>query len=276
MRDIRGNRIAMIFQEPTTSLNPVFSLGEQIAEAIELHQPLRGKAAWAAAVEVLHRVGIAAPERRAHDYPHQLSGGMCQRVMIAMALSCQPSLLIADEPTTALDTTVQLQILELLRSLQAESGMSILMITHDLGVVARLADDVYVMYAGRIVEHGRADALLSDPLHPYTQGLLACVPRLSDRGERLAVIPGRVPDPRDAPAGCRFHPRCQRTVDAARRLGREAVAIESELSAPALKSCVEPDPDDPSAAIALRELDPGRFVACSEVAEHASRTPCGD
>lgn len=264
MRKVRGNRIAMVFQEPMTSLNPVYTVGEQIVEAIELHQPLRGKAARAQAVEMLCKVGIAAPKERANDYPHRMSGGMLQRVMIAMALACQPSLLIADEPTTALDVTIQLQILELLRSLQAQTRMSILIITHDLGVVAQIADYVYVMYAGRIVEHAPASDLLTNPLHPYTQGLLRCTPRLSKHSKRLEVIPGSVPDPIDWPCGCRFHPRCRLSAERARDEGRSALPIASGVADAVLKRCVETCDDEPSGAPELRELLPGRHVACWE------------
>jgi ABC-type dipeptide/oligopeptide/nickel transport system ATPase component len=178
----------MIFQEPMTSLNPVFSCGRQVVEAIELHQKIRGRAAWSLAEEMFARVGIPDPGHRVREYPHQMSGGMRQRVMIAMALSCNPSLLIADEPTTALDMTIQAQILDLLGKLQAETGMSILLITHDLGIVARTAHDVCVMYAGRVVERAPLRGLFDGPLHPYTRGLLRCVPRLSQRKRRLEVI----------------------------------------------------------------------------------------
>jgi len=208
MRAIRGNRIAMIFQEPMSSLNPVYTVGEQIVEAVELHQGLRGSAAWERAVEMLRRVGIAEPHQRAREYPHQMSGGMRQRVMIAMALACNPALLIADEPTTALDVTIQAQILDLLGELQAQTGMSILLITHDLGIVAQIAEQACVMYAGRIVERAGITALFEDPRHPYTRGLLRCVPRLSQAKQRLEVIPGSVPNPLAFPSGCRFHPRC--------------------------------------------------------------------
>ena len=264
MRSIRGNRIAMIFQEPMTALNPVYSIGEQVAEAVELHQGLRGNAAWETAVEALRRVGIPDAARRSHDYPHQLSGGMRQRVMIAMALSCKPGLLIADEPTTALDVTVQQQILELLRTLQAESDMSILLITHDLGVVAEAAEDVYVMYAGRIVEHGPVADVLAHPLHPYTQGLMRCMPRLSRRMERLEVIPGAVPDPRRLPSGCRFHPRCPLSADRARSGDRPRAPVKSEISDAALRRCVEEYDGEPSGLPTLGEVAPGHFVACWE------------
>jgi oligopeptide/dipeptide ABC transporter ATP-binding protein len=265
MRKVRGNRIAMIFQEPLTSLNPVYSVGEQIVEAIELHQPLRGKAARSAAVEMLGKVGIPAPGQRVKDYPHQMSGGMRQRVMLAMALSCRPLLLIADEPTTALDVTIQLQILDLLRALQADTGMSVLMITHDLGVVAEVADYVYVMYAGRIVEHTPVNDLFAHPLHPYTQGLLRCTPRLFEGKERLEVIPGSVPDPSRMPAGCRFHPRCRLSSVRASEDGRAAVAVESAVGDPVLRRCIESYGDEPSGVPLLRELAPAHFVACWEV-----------
>ena len=267
MRSIRGNRIAMVFQEPMTSLNPVFSVGEQIVEAIELHQPLRGKAAWSAAVEMLHRVGIAGAAERARDYPHQMSGGMRQRVMIAMALSCRPALLIADEPTTALDVTTQAQILELLRSLQTESGMSVLLITHDLGVVAQHADYVYVMYAGRIVEHAPVAELFADPLHPYTQGLMRCLPVISksaQRKRRLEVIPGSVQDPSEFPSGCRFHPRCSLSTKLAKEPGRQSVAPDGESATKVLRSCVESCKGEPSGMPELAELMPKHYVACRE------------
>lgn len=264
MREIRGNRIAMIFQDPMTSLNPVYTVGQQIVEAIELHQPLRGKKARAAAVEMLGRVGIPAPAQRAREYPHRLSGGMLQRSMIAMALSCQPSLLIADEPTTALDVTIQMQILELLRRLQAEMGMSILLITHDFGVVAETAEYVYVMYAGRIVEHGSIRDLLTSPLHPYTQGLLRCVPRLSQPRSRLEVIPGVVPSPSNYPRGCRFHPRCQLSADRARDTDRPTITVESDVGDRVLGRCVETDGGESAGGPELREIQPNHFAACWE------------
>jgi oligopeptide/dipeptide ABC transporter ATP-binding protein len=216
MRGIRGNEIAMIFQEPMTSLNPVFTVGDQIVEAIMLHQKKGSSDAWLLAEELLRRVGIPDPHQRIREYPHQLSGGMRQRVMIAMAISCKPSLLIADEPTTALDVTIQAQILDLLGDLQKEEGMSILLITHDLGVVAERADDVAVMYASRIAEMGATDTILAGPLHPYTQGLLRSLPRMGGGTKRLSVIPGSVPDPREFPSGCKFHPRCPIGCDDAR------------------------------------------------------------
>jgi oligopeptide/dipeptide ABC transporter ATP-binding protein len=208
MRRVRGREISMIFQEPMTSLNPVFSCGDQIAEVLELHERLPRHAARARAVELLQLVGIAGPAQRAREYPHQLSGGMRQRVMIAMALACRPAILIADEPTTALDVTIQAQILELLQRLRRELGMAVLFITHDLGVVAETADRMAVLYAGQVVEYGDVVPLFAAPAHPYTAGLLASLPRPGERRERLRVIPGGVPDPADFPGGCRFHPRC--------------------------------------------------------------------
>ena len=216
MRAIRGRDIAMIFQEPMTSLNPVFTVGDQIVEGIRRHRMLSAAEARAQAIEMLRRVRIPSPERRFHDYPHNLSGGMRQRVMIAMALACNPALLIADEPTTALDVTIQAQILDLMRALRSELGTAIVLITHDLGVVAELADDVIVMYAGQVVERARVNDLFADPQHPYTIGLLGSLPRLHLEQERLAAIDGFVPDPMALPAGCRFHPRCPFAVDRCR------------------------------------------------------------
>jgi oligopeptide/dipeptide ABC transporter ATP-binding protein len=217
MREIRGNEIAMIFQEPMTSLNPVYTVGDQIQEAIELHQDVDPETARGRVLEMLARVGIPDPERRIGEYPHQMSGGMRQRVMIAMALSCNPKLLIADEPTTALDVTIQAQILDLLRRLQAELGMSILLITHDLGVVAEMAHRVVVMYAGRVVEVAGVRELFARPRHPYTAGLFHSLPRLDAEGERLSPIEGSVPDLLHLPPGCRFHPRCPFALERCRR-----------------------------------------------------------
>lgn len=208
MRELRGNEIAMIFQEPMTALNPVFTVGNQIAEAVMLHQGLDKAAARARAIEMLTRVGIPAPEKRVDEYPHQLSGGMRQRVMIAIAMACDPAVLIADEPTTALDVTIQAQILELIRELQEEAGMSVLLITHDLGVVAETCHKVAVMYAGRVVEFADAAELFRLPRHPYTIGLLQSLPDLAVSGERLTAIPGIVPSATRFPSGCRFRTRC--------------------------------------------------------------------
>ncbi|KWX81203.1 peptide ABC transporter ATP-binding protein [Paenibacillus riograndensis] len=213
VRRIRGNRIAMIFQEPMTSLNPVFKIGRQISESARFHLKLSKKEADERAVEMLRKVGIPRPEKIAQQYAHQLSGGMRQRVMIAMAMVCSPQLLIADEPTTALDVTIQAQILDLMRELQQTEGMSILMITHDLGVVAEMCDRVVIMYAGQIVEEADVATLFAKPLHPYTQGLLASLPQLAGENDRLTSIPGQVPNPANLPSGCRFAPRCPAVVD---------------------------------------------------------------
>jgi oligopeptide/dipeptide ABC transporter ATP-binding protein len=235
MRVIRGNKIAMIFQEPMTSLNPVYTVGNQIVEAIRLHQRKSAREAWKDAVEMLRKAGISDPGQRVHEYPHQMSGGMRQRVMIAMAISCKPELLIADEPTTALDVTIQAQILDLLDELQEQSGMSILLITHNLGIVAERADDVAVMYASRITEVADSQRLFAESLHPYTQGLLKSLPRLGYSAKRLLTIPGTVPEPLHFPSGCKFHPRCP--------IGHDDKRCQS----------VEPE---------LRQVQSGRFVAC--------------
>jgi len=240
MQGIRGREIAMIFQEPTTSLNPVYAIGEQIAEAIRLHQGVGRRAALAIAERSLADVGIADPHGRLREYPHQLSGGMRQRVMIATALSCRPRLLIADEPTTALDVTIQAQILELLRKLRRDRGMAILLITHDLGVVAENADVVGVMYASRMVEFAAVEDLFDRPLHPYTQGLFRSVPKLGRKMQRLETIAGTVPCPSCFPSGCKFHPRCGRT---------------REL-------CSETEPD-------LREASPNHWAACHFVENYS-------
>ncbi|MBL7716026.1 MAG: ABC transporter ATP-binding protein [Bdellovibrionales bacterium] len=217
MRGIRGNEISMIFQEPMTALNPVFTIGNQISESIELHQKLSKKDARDKSIEMLKLVGIPSPERRIDDYPHQLSGGMRQRVMIAMALSCEPKVLIADEPTTALDVTIQAQILDLLRGLQQKTGLSIILITHDLGVVAEMADDVMVMYAGRTVEQGQVKDIFANPRHPYTLGLLNSIPKMdagtAKQKSRLEAIPGIVPNLLHLPHGCRFQERCKYVAD---------------------------------------------------------------
>ncbi len=212
MQHIRGNHIAMVFQEPLTSLNPVFTIGDQIGEAIRIHKHVDENEIRARSIQLLKDVGIPSPEERFDAYPHQLSGGQRQRVMIAMALSCDPDLIIADEPTTALDVTVQAQILKLFRSLQEKHGMSVLYITHDLGVVANVADRVYVMYAGIVVEQGGRDSIFQDSQHPYTRALLASLPNRSKRGKRLYSIPGSVPNPAYKPEGCPFHPRCRYAV----------------------------------------------------------------
>lgn len=216
MRKIRGNDISMIFQEPMTSLNPVFTIGDQIMEAIMLHQKLDKKAAREKAIDMLRLVGIPEPHRRVDEYPHQLSGGMRQRVMIAMALSCNPKLLIADEPTTALDVTIQAQILDLMRKLRDELGTSIILITHDLGVIAEMVEEVIVMYAGKIVERTDVRSLFRDPKHPYTRGLLGSLPKLHEKQDRLQTIEGVVPSPFNMPTGCRFHPRCEFARDICR------------------------------------------------------------
>ena len=217
LREIRGNDVTMIFQDPMTSLNPVFTVGEQIAEALRLHRNLDKRAAKQAAIEAMREVAIPSPERRADDYPHQLSGGMRQRVMIAMALACDPELLIADEPTTALDVTIQAQILELLDELRKTRKLAVLLITHDLGVVAEVADRVCVMYTGKIVEESDVDEIFAKPKHPYTQGLLRSVPKLTESGVeravRLETIEGTVPSPTNLPDGCHFAPRCQFRMD---------------------------------------------------------------
>jgi len=257
MRGVRGKDIAMIFQEPMTSLNPVFTIGDQIAEAVTLHQRISNRQAYAVAEQALRDVGIADPGRRLHEYPHQMSGGMRQRVMIAMALSCQPRLLIADEPTTALDVTIQAQILELLRKLQRERGMSILLITHDLGVVAENADVVNVMYASRVVEAATVEDLFDRPQHPYTEGLFRSVPKLGQKIDRLETIPGTVPNPARFPTGCKFHPRCPRT----RQLAAAAPAEQTMEAAAAgerfrvMRVCVEQEPD-------LREVRGRHWASC--------------
>ncbi len=208
MGEVRGKVVSMIFQEPMTSLNPVFTCGDQVAEAVSLHEGVPKAEAWDRAIHMLKEVGIADAERRAKSYPHQLSGGMRQRVMIAMALSTNPELLIADEPTTALDVTIQAQILELMKALRERNKMAIMLITHDLGVVAEMADEVVVMYAGKVVERADVDTLFSAPHHPYTQGLLASIPRLGEKRARLSVIQGVVPNPLNLPKGCLFKRRC--------------------------------------------------------------------
>lgn len=233
MRAIRGNKIGMIFQEPMTSLNPVFTVGNQIEESILLHQKVSKEEARNRAIEMLRKVGIPAPEQRYKEYPHQLSGGMRQRVMIAIALSCNPSVLIADEPTTALDVTVQAQILELINELQQTLGMGVILITHDLGVIAETADRVAVMYASHIVEYSAVNEIYFNPLHPYTVGLLGSIPKLHIESDRLMTIEGTVPVPTAYPVGCNFASRCPY----------------------ATPTCLADEP-------ALKEVEPGHFVAC--------------
>ena len=217
LRRVRGNDIAMIFQEPMTSLNPVFTVGDQSAETVRLHRGLEKADAWDYAVEMLQKVGIPAPQQRVDEYPHQLSGGMKQRVMIAMALACDPKLLIADEPTTALDVTIQAQILDLLRKMQEEMGMSVLLITHDLGVVAEMSDHVAVMYAGKVVEYTDTRTLYRESRHPYTFGLFESLPEMHRSGrDRLMEIPGTVPSPLQLPPGCKFAPRCFKATEVCR------------------------------------------------------------
>ena len=228
MRQIRGNEIAIIFQEPMTSLNPVYTVGNQIAEAIVLHEQVDKKTARERAIEMIARVGIPAPAQRVDEYPHQLSGGMRQRVMIAMALCCSPMLLIADEPTTALDVTIQAQVLGLMQELQAEMGMAIMLITHDLGVIADLVDEVVVMYAGRVVEKGTVDDIFYNPLHPYTQGLLKSIPVLGKTPQKtLPSIPGTVPHPLTLPVGCSFQSRCSERMPECERMP-ELMGINGE------------------------------------------------
>ncbi len=226
MRAIRGRKIAMIFQEPRTSMNPVFRIGQQMAQVIALHHSLTKKRALVKAIEMLERVNIASADRIVRMYPHELSGGMLQRAMIAMQLSCNPTVLLADEPTTALDVTIQAQILKLLKELQAQMQMAIVFITHDLGVVAQLCDRVMVMYAGSFVESARVEDLFDEPLHPYTRGLLGAIPRLDEAQDELAIIPGGLPDIGNLPPGCKFLPRCSYAVDQCRALAPRLVEVK--------------------------------------------------
>ena len=227
MRQIRGKQIAMIFQEPMTSLNPVYTIGEQITEALLLHEHMTKRQARERGIEMLKLVKIPLPERRFDEYPHQLSGGMRQRVMIAMALCCNPEMLICDEPTTALDVTIQAQILDLINELKNETGTSVMMITHDLGVIAEVADDVMVMYAGKVVEHATCDQIFEKPMHPYTDGLMKCIPKLDDDDTKeLSVIKGMVPSFDDMPKGCAFCPRCPQAREICKQKMPELVEAE--------------------------------------------------
>jgi len=266
MRGVRGKDIAMIFQEPMTSLNPVYTIGDQIMEAVTLHQNVRGKQAWEIAEQSLREVGIADPKRRLESYPHELSGGMRQRVMIAMALSCKPKLLIADEPTTALDVTIQAQILELLRKLQAETGMAIILITHDLGVVAENADVVSVMYASRIVECATVEELFDHPRHPYTEALFKSVPQLGNDSHRLATISGSVPNPAKFPPGCKFHTRCPRTRELAQKSGDAVEIVSDGERFKVLHACVADEP-------ATNEVTRNHWAACHQLPEYAGSQP---
>lgn len=229
MKKIRGNEISMIFQEPMTSLNPVFKIGDQISEVLFLHQRMNKLQARKKSIDLLNLVGIPRPEKVIDDYPHALSGGMRQRAMIAIALACNPKLLIADEPTTALDVTVQAQILELMKELKDKINSSVMLITHNLGVVAETCDRIVVMYAGKIVEEGNVDSIFEDPKHPYTVGLLKSIPSLEvDQKKKLESIPGVVPNPLNMPKGCRFSPRCSRTMDICRKFEPELIEIGQE------------------------------------------------
>ncbi len=244
MRALRGNEISMIFQEPMTSLNPVFTIGNQLEEAIALHQKLNSRQCREKAIDMLKLVGIPAPDKRIDEYPHQLSGGMRQRVMIAMALSCNPNVLIADEPTTALDVTIQAQILELLRELQDRVGMAMILITHDLGVVAEVCDEVIVMYAGRIAEQGTVEEIFKNPKHPYTKGLLNSIPSLAKdptgqiKKKRLETIPGIVPSLSNLPQGCRFQERCAYVIDACRGVEPELRIVKEDPRLPHAIRCI--------------------------------------
>jgi len=268
MQKIRGNQIAMIFQEPMTSLNPVYTIGDQILEAIRLHQQVSRQQALQIAEQALRDVGIADPRSRLEVYPHQLSGGMRQRIMIAMALACKPRLLLADEPTTALDVTIQAQILELLRKLQREHGMSIMLITHDLGVVAENADVVAVMYAGRVVEYGSVHDVFAHPMHPYTRGLFRSIPKLGAEAHRLPTIPGQVPNPANLPPGCAFHPRCDTTRECAKRddIGSHPVTNTDGGEDHVAQHCVDENPP-------LLEVADKHWVACRFAEGHENGQP---
>ncbi|MBA1334432.1 MAG: Oligopeptide transport ATP-binding protein OppD [Firmicutes bacterium] len=226
MRKIRGNDISMIFQEPMTSLNPVYTIGDQISEALMLHQGMNKEQALNKSIEMLSLVGIPLPEQRVHEYPHQLSGGMRQRVMIAMALACNPEILIADEPTTALDVTIQAQILELMKDLKDRLDAAIMLITHDLGVIAEVAENVLVMYAGKVVEYSDVMSIFKNPKHPYTKGLLNSIPKLNETREKLDVIEGIVPNPYEMPEGCRFHPRCKHAREICKQQQPELIEFQ--------------------------------------------------
>ncbi len=245
---MRGNRISMIFQQPQSSLDPVYKVGDQVAEVLQIHQNVRKEEAWGRAVELLRLVGIPDAERKAHAYPHEMSGGQAQRVMIAMALALNPQLLIADEPTTALDVTIQAQILDLMRGLRERMGTAVILITHDLGVIAEMADRVAVMYAGRIVEQTEVQSLFDQPLHPYTQGLIGSIPILGEVRERLDVIPGSVPNLINLPAGCRFAARCR---------------VRTQYNC---KVCTEVEPE-------LVEVLPGHTVRCWIYVDHDGHGP---
>lgn len=241
MRSIRGNRISMIFQEPISSLNPVFPVGDQIGEALRTHLRVSRSEERERVIEMLKLVGIPAPEERLKNYPHELSGGMCQRVMIAMALICRPQLLIADEPTTALDVTIQAGILELINDLKEKFGMSVLLITHDLGIIAEIADEVYIMYAGKVVEHSSVKGIFERSSHPYTKGLLNSIPNMRERKRALSAIPGNIPSPKDYPTACRFQNRCPYVIE------------ECRINEPP-----------------LREIIPGHHTACFRAEEVGS------
>ena len=246
MVQMRGNRMSMIFQQPQSSLNPVFKVGDQVAEVLRIHQKMSKEQAWQRAVDLLHLVGIPDPEKKAHAYPHEMSGGQAQRVMIAMALALNPQLLFADEPTTALDVTIQAQILDLMRDLRNRTNTAVVLITHDLGIIAEMADRVAVMYAGRIVEQAEVKRLFSNPLHPYTQGLIASIPVLGQVKDRLDVIPGSVPNLVDLPPGCRFASRCR---------SREEYGLE-------ICTQIEPELKSPSPDGLVKQTSPDHLVRC--------------